>query len=306
MKKALITGGSGFLGNALRGYLIEQEYEVFTFDTSYGRNTKGHLRGSVIQYEDIESAVFGMDVVFHLAGLLGTTELLTQNLEAVDVNVKGTLNVLEACLRHGVKTVFYPTKPNEWLNTYSITKRAGEEFAMMYASLRKLDIRILRWLNAYGPGQKAYPIRKAVPVMIIQALAGLDIEVWGTGNQPVDLIFSEDLARNTVLYTLKEKGDALVRDTGNSVRMTVNEMAETIRTMTKSKARVKHLPMRLGENQAKPVELLPGPTAADLLGLTAATTPLEQGMAATVEYYASLSVQAHEAVLAFYYGRRAA
>jgi len=306
MKKALITGGSGFLGKALRHYLIEQGYEVFTFDTSYGNNTKDHLRGSVIQYADVESAVFGMDVVFHLAGLLGTTELLTQNLEAVDVNIKGTLNVLEACLRHGVKTIFYPTKPNEWLNTYSITKRAGEEFAQMYASLHKLDIRILRWLNAYGPGQKAYPIRKAVPVMIIQALAGVDIEVWGTGNQPVDLIFSQDLARNTVLYTLKEKGDAMVRDTGNSIRMTVNERAEMIQTMANSRARIKHLPMRLGENQAQPVQLLPSPTAADLLGLTASTTALEDGMSATIEYYARLSTQAHEAVLTFYYGRRAA
>ena len=306
MKKALITGGSGFLGGALRRYLVDQNYSVFTFDTSYGTAASDHMRGSILNYEDIESAISGMNTVFHLAGLLGTTELLTQNLEAIDVNIKGTVNVLEACSRRGVETVFYPTKPNEWLNTYSITKRAGEEFARMYALLEKLDVRILRWLNAYGPGQKAYPVRKAVPLMIMQGLSNLDIEIWGSGEQPVDLIFTDDLARNTVLYTLKKQGDASVRDTGNTVRMSVNEMAELILRLTKSKAAIKHCPMRLGEDQAKPVQLLDAPTAADILGLREATTPLEDGMAMTIEYYANLPAMSREAALNFYYDRKAA
>jgi UDP-glucose 4-epimerase len=135
-------------------------------------------------------------------------------------NINGTVNVLHACVRHGVQTVFYPTKPNEWLNTYSITKKAGEEFAQLYAQTRGLDVRVLRWLNAYGPRQKLYPIRKAVPVMILQALHDLDVEVWGTGDQPVDLIHTEDLARNTVQYTLADNIDSTVRDAGNTVRMT--------------------------------------------------------------------------------------
>jgi UDP-glucose 4-epimerase len=156
--------------------------------------------------------------------------------------------------------VFYPTKPNTWLNTYSITKRAGEEFCMMYAREYDLDVRILRWLNAYGPGQKAFPVRKAVPVMILQALENRDVQIWGSGEQPVDLIHVDDLARITVDYTLGKDLDSATRDTGLSHRMSVNDMAKMIVEMTGSKSKIIHLPMRKGEDQNIPVELLPNRT----------------------------------------------
>ena len=305
MAKALITGGGGFLGKALGHYLAIHGYRTIAFDTGYpADDSQDFRRGSILNVDDLDAAIVGVDLVFHLAGCLGTTELLSRSQEAVDVNIKGTVNVLEACVRHGVQTVFYPTKPNDWLNTYSITKKAGEEFAQLYACTRGLDVRILRWLNAYGPGQKLYPIRKAVPVMILQALHGLDIEVWGTGEQPVDLIHTEDLARNTVLYTLASNIDSTVRDAGNTVRMTVNEMAQLILRLTRSKSRIVHRPMRAGEDQHKPVQLLPGPSGADLLGVADKTTPIEEGMAGTIDYYTKLPPTRLQSALTFYYGQR--
>jgi len=305
LSKAMITGGSGFLGKALGRYLALRGYEAIPFDSGYpAESSQEHRRGSILNPDDLDAAIVGMDVVFHLAGCLGTTELLSRNQEAIDVNIKGTVNVLDACVRHGVQTVFYPTKPNDWLNTYSITKKAGEEFAQLYAQTRGLDVRILRWLNAYGPGQKLYPIRKAVPVMILQALHGLDVEIWGTGDQPVDLIHTEDLARNTVQYTLADNIDSTVRDAGNTVRMTVNEMAALILRLTGSKSHVIRRPIRAGEDQNKPVQLLPGASAVDLLGLAADTRPIEQGMAETIEYYAKLPPGRLQSALAFYYGQR--
>ena len=298
MKKSLITGGSGFLGRALHRNLIANGYEVYTFDTGIGK--ENHIHGSILNLEEIKSAVSGIDVVFHLAGLLGTTELLDKNIDAVDVNIKGTVNVLEACHHEGVSTVFYPTKPNVWLNTYSITKKAAEDFAKLYSEFRGLDVRILRWFNAYGPGQKAFPIRKAVPVMINQALANRDIEIWGNGKQKVHLIYSEDLARNSVLYTLKENVDSDVRDTGNTIEMSVNELALLIIKLTKSSSSIKHLPMRLGEVPIEHFPSLPGPNAADILDFTDSTTPIEKGMLATIEYYSQLPSQSRKKILEFY------
>ena len=141
--------------------------------------------------------------------------------------------MLEACYHEGVSTVFYPTKPNVWLNTYTITKKAAEDFGKIYSQYKGLDVRMLRWFNAYGPGQKAFPIRKAIPLFINQALANKDIEIWGNGEQKVKLIYSEDLARNSVLYTLKENVDSTVRDTGNNVEMSVNELATLIIKLSK-------------------------------------------------------------------------
>ena len=298
MKKALVTGGSGFLGKAMHRYLADNGYDAYNFDTGHG--TENHIQGSVLNYEEIRAAVSGIDVVFNIAGLLGTTELLDKNIEAIDVNIKGAVNVLEACYHEGVSTVFYPTKPNVWLNTYTITKKAAEDFGKIYSQYKGLDVRMLRWFNAYGPGQKAFPIRKAIPLFINQALANKDIEIWGNGEQKVKLIYSDDLARNSVLYTLKENVDSTVRDTGNNVEMSVNELATLIIKLSKSNSTIKHLPMRLGEDPTEEFPSIPGQTAADILGFEDNTTSAEKGLRATIEYYSQLPSQRRQKILEFY------
>ncbi len=287
-KIALITGGSGFLGRAFSRYLISEGYMVRTLDTCAPQNRKciQHFQGDIRNISDVRAAVKGTNLVFHLAGLLGTTELINRTIDAVNVNILGTLNILESCREFGVEKLFFPTKPNTWLNTYSITKECGEKFVQMYSEQFGLNVKILRWLNAYGPGQHTHPIRKAVPVMIMQALHGRDIEIWGTGEQPVDLIFTEDLARISVEYTLLEKPDPTIRDTGLSTRMTVNEMAEFIKQLTRSTSKIVHLPMRPGEKQEIPVEMLaPEPASSVLHIQKEAMTDLHTGMKHTIDYY---------------------
>ncbi|MBU4315621.1 NAD-dependent epimerase/dehydratase family protein [Patescibacteria group bacterium] len=253
--RALITGGSGFLGKVITKELEKHDIESYVFDLDYSNN-QNHLRGDITNFHDVASAVRGCDVVFHIAGLLGTSELIEKNIDSINVNIIGTVNVLEACLQSGVNRVFYPTKPNDWINTYSITKKAGEDFAMMFSEIHNLDVRILRWLNAYGPGQKAVPVRKAIPVMITQALLDQDIIIWGTGEQPVDLIYTADLAKITVEYTLADLSNTnvVIRDTGLSKRMTVNELAEKIIQLTNSCSSIVYKNMRLGEKQDIPFD----------------------------------------------------
>ena len=303
MKKTLITGGTGFLGKAMMQHLVENDYVVHTFDNKPSKDDK-HIQGDIGDFDKVKSAVSGMDVVFHLAGVLGTTELLNDNITAIDVNITGTVNVLEASLTQNVSAVFIPTKPDRWLNTYSITKKAAEEFAQMYSQIKGLDVRVLRWLNAYGPGQKAFPVRKAVPIMIVQALENKDVEIWGNGEQKVFLNYTKDLARNTVLYTLKPNIDSTVRDTGNIVEMTVNELAQLIVRLSDSKSKITHLPMRLGEDPSKQLDMLSKPTAADILGVSSQTTPIEEGMSNTIQYYKELPSQHRIDALKFYWNKQ--
>jgi len=167
----------------------------------------------------------------------------------------------------------------------------------MYARWKGIDVRLLRWLNVYGPGQRAFPVRKAVPTMILQALYGKNIEVWGNGHQPVFLTYVDDLTRNTALYCLRESADSVVRDVGNTVEMTVNDLAVIICRLTNSSSRIVHLPMRAGEDPDIYVRKLHPPTAADLLGLADATTPIEDGLRATIAYFTGLPVREHELAL---------
>ena len=300
LKTTLITGGSGFIGQAISQQLTRDKDQVYIFEPSPKTDTQMQRRGSLLNFSDVSAAVQGIEVVYHLGGLLGTTELLRQSAEAVDVNIKGTVHVLEACRQVQIKRVFYPTKPNEWLNTYSITKKAGEEFAYMYRQIYGLDVRVLRWLNVYGPGQKIYPVRKAVPMMIFQALHGLPIEIFGDGEQCVDLIYKDDLARITTEYMALDRVKPLTRDTGCTIRMTVNALADLIKQMTLSPSVIRHLPMRPGEEPAKPVTLLAIETAADLLGLNHIATTIEEGLAATIKYYQDLLQATTDVVLAHY------
>lgn len=301
MEKALITGGTGFLGDAIAKELEARDVEVVTFDLSYANKSgRPHFRGSILDIDDLNAAVQGgVSMVFHIAGVLGTSELMQQSGHAVDVNVRGTVNVLEVCRSHGISRIFYPTKPNEWLNTYSITKKAGEDFVRMYEAEFGLEARILRWLNAYGPGQKLQPVRKAVPVMILQAVHNLPVQIWGDGKQPVDLIYTDDLARVTVEYTLHDT-DGLVRDTGCTHRLSVNELAEAIVRLSRSSSEIVHLEMRQGEDPSKHVAPLVGSTAADILDLEKTKVPLEDGLLKTIAYYRGLTARAKESAINFY------
>jgi len=302
-KTVLITGGSGFIGQALTKYLSKRGVQVHNFDIRPQNASNLYQCGSLLDFDQVSAAVQGHGAVYHLGGLLGTTELLDKSIEAVDVNIKGSLHILEACRQAGVRHVFFPTKPNDWLNTYSITKHAGEAFAQMYSELYNLDVRILRLLNVYGPGQSLFPIRKAVPLMILQALYDLPIEVYGNGQQPIDLIYVDDLAHISVEYMELESGDATVRDTGCTTRMSVNELVDLIRQMTSSNSAVRYLPMRDGENPDHRVHLLDNKSAIDLLGLKNVTTDVEVGLTRTIAYYQNLPEKSRNAALKFYCGR---
>jgi UDP-glucose 4-epimerase len=303
--RILIIGSSGFTGNALLRYLRDHHSDcnIRTFDISNDKDSSSFERytGSILNIEDLRKALTSVDIVFQLAGVIGTTELLWQEQYAIDVNVSGLLNVLLAAHEANVKTIFYPTKPNNWLNIYSITKLAGEGLAQLFAQQRGLDVRILRWLNIYGPGQKAMPVRKCVPIMILQALNNVDIDVWNTGEQLVALSFIDDVLRNTVLYTLLEGQDSRVRDTGNVIPMSVNALADLIRSRCNSTAEIiHHDDMRPGEQFDSTMAALPDCTAADLLGLASATTQLELALDVTIGHYANIPRHEQQQILAYH------
>ena len=290
IRSALITGGSGFVGAEITRVLRGRGLRVSTFDTRYGDEDPLHRRGSVLEQSDVDKAVVGMDVVFHLAGVLGTSELVERSVDAIRVNVIGTVQVLEACRRSSVSRVFYPTKPNNWNNTYSITKRAAEDFCRMYGKLHGLDVRILRWLNIYGPGQRMQPVRKAVPVMILQALHGRPVDVFGSGEQLVHLSYIDDVVRDTVEYVLRDGRDLRTRDTGNTVAMTVLELANRIIQAVGSDSTVRHLEMRPEEDEREPIRPLDTETAADLTGACGMTTAVEEGLTRTIAHYRDMPV----------------
>jgi nucleoside-diphosphate-sugar epimerase len=254
----VVVGGAGFLGSSIAETLLERGEAVVVFDNAasqewcdavFGDGRVEARRGDILNPRDLRAAFDGADEVYHLAGLLGTSELDQSVVEAIHSNVTGAVMVFEAAIDRKVSRVFFPAKPNVWRNTYTITKYAAEQFAQMYAAAGAIAIPVLRYFNAYGPRQCLGPVRKLIPTFAAQALCGEPLTVYGDGSQTVDLIYSADLARLTVDFTRSGYvGEAV--DLGRGVPLTVLEVANAMNQIVGNRAGVVHLPMRRGETPA--------------------------------------------------------
>ncbi len=236
--KVLVTGGAGFIGRAVEMALGQLDHEAVIMDV--------HELADVRDATQVAKAVDGCDAVIHLAGMLGTHELFDTAAEAIDVNVKGTLNVLDACRNYDARYVGI-TMPQVVPSIYTATKVAATRLASAYYHTYDLPVSHVRAFNAYGIGQKHGPghPQKIVPTFAAEAWAGRPIPIWGDGTQTVDLVHVDDLGR--MLVDAIGFGDDEVFDGGTGVAVTVNEVAELVLEVTRSAAGVRHLPMRRGE-----------------------------------------------------------
>ena len=255
--KILVTGGSGFIGSHIVEELAKDKnnkvyiFDIVKPDIDHSPNVK-YIDGDICYKTSIDKAIQGCEEVYDCAGVLGTHELVFQTERAIDTNIKGAFNVIQSCLDFNVKRVFHPTKPifkNYWENTYTISKITAENFVRMFREVYKMDVTVLRWMNASGPRQHVYPVRKFIPIIITQAILNEDIEIYGTGNQTVDIIDVRDIANIAISRTRKGIGKDLdkVYDVGSGHAISCNDVAEYVLKKTNSKSKINHLPMRIGE-----------------------------------------------------------
>jgi UDP-glucose 4-epimerase len=237
--KIIVTGGGGFIGKATMEAAVSAGHTATSFDRSHGQD---------ILTTDMDWG--GYDAVIHLAGVLGTAELFDTPELAVDVNVHGTLRVLQACETHGLAYVGI-TMPQVFPSVYTATKVCATRLASAWHLAKGVPVSHVRAFNAYGPGQAHGPThpQKIVPTFATEAWAGRPIPVWGDGLQTVDLVYTDWLARMLVAAT--GIGDDVTIDGGTGWAWTVNEVAEYVLAVTGSSAGIQYLPMRDGETPTK-------------------------------------------------------
>lgn len=286
-KQALVTGGNGFIGRTLIKILLRKGYKVTTFDRSNSQKEKGVMAilGDVRSARSVEHAVRGKDIVFHLAGVLGTSELQQNVSGAVKTNILGTVNVFEACSKNGAFVVLV-SKPNPWLNVYSITKESSEKFFHLYRREKGLKGVIVKWFSVYGPGQKYKSVQKAVPTFIVNALQNKSLPVYGDGKQTADFVYVADTCEATVNVSENVKAEGEIVEIGTGIETQVLDLAKKILKLTKSSSKIVLYPMRSGEmpkarvyanlkNLRRYVKFKPSVT-------------LDEGLALTIDYYQNL------------------
>ena len=289
--KAVVTGGCGFIGRHVVKELLSKNYEVVAIDVFLDEELKEQLPKVKFYKIDIsnpgselDEAMKGSNVVFHFAGLLGTSELFSRIIEAEIVNVVGTLKLLESMKKHNVKKIVFTSKPNIWKhNVYTITKENSEKYLHMYHEIFGIEPVILCPFNVYGPEEKLEQYRKAVPYFIISAVKGEPLEIFGSGKQTMDLVFVEDMAKAAVL--LSENPNAVGKrvEIGSGKETSVLGFAQKVIEVTKSNSKIVHLQMRKGEvpetHLCADIKLL-----KSITGYVPDTT-LEKGIEKTLEHY---------------------
>lgn len=315
-KRVCITGGTGFIGTNLTEYLqrTEPDTEIVLFDLvipciELGPKTR-FVYGDIRNLKCLIDAFQGVDEVYNLAGILGTSELLNVASLACETNIVGACNVLDAAQIAGVQRVYNVAKPHfegYAENAYTLTKHAGELLGLMYREKFGMEVATVRWLNAVGPHQHLYPVRKFVPVMVLFALFDIDLEVYGSGKQTIDPIDTEDLSRFTV-HACRHLGKASeVVDLGSGVAINCNSAAEIIlhevnkyrvsRHAGVSKSRLIHVPMRTGE--ADDINLKADMSYWHSVGMRA-EVPFQHSVRKVIEYIDTLPTDHLQNALRFY------
>ena len=266
--KVLITGGAGFIGSHLAASWCAEGAQVVVLDslrTGYLRNLEGlgveFINGRVEDREAVMAAAEGVDYVFHLAAIVNVPESLEKPVETEQINVLGTLNVLEAARRHRVRKVVYSstcavygeterpmhreTDLPEPISPYAVTKLAGEHYAAVYARAYGVATAALRYFNVYGPGQDpTSPYAAVVAIFAECARRGAPLRIYGDGMQTRDFIYVSDVvAANRIAA---EGGSGVYNVAGGS-SLTVNDLAKAIIAVENSSSVIEHAPERLGD-----------------------------------------------------------
>ncbi len=213
--RALITGGAGFIGSHLADALLDQGAEVVVLDNLVTGRTENvperakFVEGDVANPEDVERAIPGCELVFHQAALGSVPRSVAKPLDTDRSNVHGTLDVLTAAQRSGVRRVVLassssvygganqvPTPEDVPLvprSPYAVSKLTGEHYARVYWEVHGLETVCLRYFNVYGPRQRPDSQYAAViPRFVDALLEGRSLEVHGDGLQSRDFTFVAD------------------------------------------------------------------------------------------------------------------
>ena len=274
--KVLVTGGAGFIGHHLATAWRQRGADVVVLDNfrtgrreNVARIPGGDgftfVEGSITDAATVARAIDGCTIVHHLAAQVSVPESMERPAECVEINVLGTLNVLEAARRVGAKRVVFsssaavygdnPASPKTEdmvpapKSPYGITKLDGEYYLRMYAESCGVPTVSLRYFNVFGPRQDPRSVyAAAVPIFLERAKAGRDLTIFGDGAQTRDFVFVGDVvAANILAATSANAGRGEVFNVAQGGAVTIRELAESIRDVVGSASPIVHAAERAGD-----------------------------------------------------------
>ena len=296
--RAIVTGGAGFIGSHVVDALVARGDEVTVIDSLVHGKRENVSSGAQLHVRDVREPVDDLfdevqpEAVFHLAAQADVRVSVEDPVGDAEVNVLGTVRILEAARAHGAQVVFASTggaiygecleaaredSPCEPLSPYGTAKLAGEEYIRSYNRLYGTRHIALRYGNVYGPRQDPHGEAGVVAIFLGALARGERATIFGEGLQTRDYVYVGDVARATTSALGQDPG---VFNVGTGRETSVLELYELCALVAGSDAEAERAPARLGELQRSFLD--PG-LAARELSFTA-MVELEDGLHATWEW----------------------
>lgn len=268
-KRAIVTGGAGFIGSNVVQKLIAEKWHVIVIDnlsTGYLENIKNldieFHEVSITNYKDIESKFKNVDVVFHLAASVGRQRSIDYPVADSEINIIGTINVLEAMRNNGVKRIVYSSSAaiygelmgeeideSHQINPncqYGVSKLAAEKMVISYHFLYGFEVFALRYFNIFGLNQRYDFYGNVIPIFTEKMSKNLPITIYGDGMQTRDFIDVRDVAIvNYLAATSNRKFGIYNIGTGESIK--INFLAEAMKDILKSETNTIYSAERIGD-----------------------------------------------------------
>jgi nucleoside-diphosphate-sugar epimerase len=267
MSKALVTGGAGFIGSNIVKLLVDEGYDVLVIDNLSSGYLKNLDQDKSVSFTEadvrdeaaVKRAMEGAEVVFHLAASVGNVRSIEQPIDDSDVNLLGTIRVLEAARRAGVRKLIcsssaaifgelrrlpipedHPTEPD------GVSKLAEEKMCLVYSKLYELDAVCLRYFNVYGVNQRYDAYGNVIPIFAHRLLRREPLIVYGDGEQTRDFVNVADVARANLLAA-RSSGVSGAFNVGSGVSISVNRLVAMMLDASETSVPVQHVEPRKGE-----------------------------------------------------------
>jgi UDP-glucuronate decarboxylase len=305
MERTLVTGGAGFLGSHLSEFLLNKGADVVCADNFFSGSKENiqhlfsHDYFEVIRHDIIHPLFVEVDRIYHLACPASPIHYQYNPIKTVKTSVMGTINMLGLAKRIKARILLastsevygdpgvHPQPESYWghVNTigfrscYDEGKRVAETLMMDYHRQNKVDIKIARIFNTYGPRMAVHDGR-VVSNFIVQALKGENLTIYGDGSQTRSFCYVSDLiqALNTLMETEDFTGPV---NLGNPSEFTILELAEKIINLTKSSSKIIHKPLPSDD----PTQRCPDISLAEEKLGWSPKIELEEGLSKTIAYF---------------------
>ena len=271
--KALITGGSGFIGSHLADRLLSLGHEVLVLDDlstgsieniTHLKSTPGfsYVIDTVTNEPLVAEMIDRCDVVYHLAAAVGVKLIVEQPVHTIETNVHGTEVVLKHAnkkkklvfiastsevygksadvpFREEADLVLGATAKHRW--AYACSKMIDEFLALAYWKERKLPVVVVRLFNTVGPRQTGQ-YGMVLPTFVRQALAGQPITVFGDGTQSRSFTYVGDVVEALVTLATEPKAIGGVYNIGNTDEVSIRDLADRVKAATRSSSEIQYIP----------------------------------------------------------------